>query len=59
MMKLWEVFKSGAGEGWTSVGMIMQGMKKYGTETRRGIYHKKQENGRLTGWITSCVRNAF
>jgi hypothetical protein len=55
------VLKCGAGEGWRrSIGPIIREMKKCCKESRRRVISYKQQNeGRLTGLITSCVRTAF
>jgi hypothetical protein len=52
--------KCGAGEGWRrSAGPIMCEMKKYYIESRqRGIWYIQENEGRLTGLVTSCIGTA-
>jgi hypothetical protein len=54
----WRVLKCGAGEGWRSVGPIVQKMKYYTVKEERNILHTKKE-GKLTGLVTSCIKTAF
>jgi hypothetical protein len=50
-----KVLKCGTGEGWRWVAPIVWEMKYYREWRRRGMGSKQYREGRLTGFVTSCL----
>jgi hypothetical protein len=47
--------KCGAGEGWSSVGLIVRKIKKYYVESRwKGVSYLHQEEVSLIGFVILC-----